>query len=171
MLSERKINQLAEARKHIQHKPLSEETKQKISKANNGNFYAICDYCGRKFHTKKSAFAKRKHHFCCRECYSKYRAEIMPPEEQNAYGTGNDYAERLRRKRQEKFLIIICVTIILAESHAKFAERKNQKRTTMIMTNLLKFVGFVSNVIENGIKFTATLNRPKVVLKNEYLKR
>ena len=46
MLSERKINQLAEARKHIQHKPLSEETKQKISKANNGNFYAICDYYG-----------------------------------------------------------------------------------------------------------------------------
>ena len=104
MLSERKINQLAEARKHIQHKPLSEETKQKISKANNGNFYAICDYCGQKFHTKKSAFAKRKHHFCCRECYSKYRAEIMPPEEQNAYGTGNDYAERLRRKKAREIL-------------------------------------------------------------------
>ena len=29
MLSERKIKQLAEARKHIQHKPLSEETRQK----------------------------------------------------------------------------------------------------------------------------------------------
>ena len=52
MLSERKIKQLAEARKHIQHKPLREETRQKISKANNGNFYAICDYCGQKFHTK-----------------------------------------------------------------------------------------------------------------------
>ena len=29
MLSERKIKQLAEARKHIQNKPLSEETRQK----------------------------------------------------------------------------------------------------------------------------------------------
>ena len=99
MLSERKIKQLAEARKHIQHKPLSEETRQKISKANNGNFYAICDYCGQKFHTKKSAFAKRKHHFCCRECYSKYRAEIMPPEEQNAYGTGYSQEERAKRRK------------------------------------------------------------------------
>ena len=53
MLSERKIKQPAEARKHIQHKPLREETRQKISKANNGNFYSICDYCGQKFHTKK----------------------------------------------------------------------------------------------------------------------
>ena len=104
MLSERKIKQLAEARKHIQHKPLSEETRAKISKANNGNFYATCDYCGQKFHTKKSAFAKRKHHFCCRECYSKYRAEIMPTEEQNAYGTGYDYAERLRRKKAREIL-------------------------------------------------------------------
>ena len=104
MLSDKKIKQLAEARKHIQHKPLSDETKQRISKANNGNFYAICDYCGQKFHTKKSAFAKRKHHFCCRECYSKYRAEIMPPEEQNAYGTGYDHAERLRRKKAREVL-------------------------------------------------------------------
>ena len=104
MLSEKKIKQLAEARKHIQHKPLSEETRAKISAANNGNFYAVCDYCGQKFHTKKSAFAKRKHHFCCRECYSKYRAEIMPPEEQNAYGTGYYYAERLRRKKAREIL-------------------------------------------------------------------
>ena len=41
MLSDKKIKQLAEARKHIQHKPLSDETKQRISKANNGNFYGL----------------------------------------------------------------------------------------------------------------------------------
>ena len=28
----------------------------------------------------------------------------MPPEEQNAYGTGNDYAERLRRKKAREIL-------------------------------------------------------------------
>ena len=33
MLGERKIKQLAEARKHIQHKPLSEETRQKNIKS------------------------------------------------------------------------------------------------------------------------------------------
>ena len=49
MLSEKKLKQLSEARKHIQHRPLSEETKQKISKANNGNFFAICDYCGKEY--------------------------------------------------------------------------------------------------------------------------
>ena len=52
------MKQLAEARKHVQHKPLSEETKQKISKANNGKFYAICDYCGQKFHTKNLLLLK-----------------------------------------------------------------------------------------------------------------
>lgn len=58
MLSDKKIKQLAEARKHIQHKPLSDETKQRISKANNGNFYAICDYCGQKFHTRNLLLLK-----------------------------------------------------------------------------------------------------------------
>lgn len=99
MLSEKKLKQLVEARKHIQHKPLSEETKQKISKANNGNFFAICDYCGKEYHTKKSSFKKRKRHFCCRDCYSKYRAELLPKEEQNAYGTGFSKEERTKKAK------------------------------------------------------------------------
>ena len=32
---------------------VNEEARAKISKANNGNFFAICDYCGKKYHTKK----------------------------------------------------------------------------------------------------------------------
>lgn len=67
---------------------VSEETRAKISKANDGNFYCNCDYCGIKYHTKRSAFAKSKRHFCSRKCYYKYREEILPKEEQNAYGTG-----------------------------------------------------------------------------------
>lgn len=73
---------------------VSEETRMKISKANDGNFFAKCDYCEKEYHTKKSHYEKRKHHFCSRKCYSDYRREIMPPEEQNAYGTGYSYEER-----------------------------------------------------------------------------
>ena len=78
---------------------VSQETRAKISKANNGNFFAICDYCSKKYHTKLSAFVNRKRHFCCRDCYSKYRAELLPKEEQHAYGTGYSQEERIKRKK------------------------------------------------------------------------
>lgn len=78
---------------------VSEEVRKKISLANDGNFHAVCDYCGAEHHTKKSAFEKRKRHFCCRDCYSKYRAERLPREEQNSFGTGYSQAERDKRKK------------------------------------------------------------------------
>lgn len=78
---------------------VSAETRAKISKANDGNFFAKCDYCGKEYHTKKSAAARRKRHFCSRKCYSRYRAELLPKEEQPAYGTG--YSEEERRKRSK----------------------------------------------------------------------
>ena len=79
--------------------PVSDETRAKISKANDGNFFATCDYCMKEFHTKRSAFSRRKRHFCCRECYAKYREEKLPKEEQNAYGTG--FTEEERKKRDK----------------------------------------------------------------------
>lgn len=99
MRTEKQLKQLEEARTHIKNRNCTEETKRKISVANDGNFFGICDYCGKEYHTKKSHYIRRKRHFCSRNCYAKYRAEIMPKEEQNAYGTGYDYAERLRRKK------------------------------------------------------------------------
>ena len=48
---------------------------------------------------KKSHYEKSQRHFCCRKCYSSYRKEIMPPEEQNAYGTGHNIEERHKRKK------------------------------------------------------------------------
>ena len=78
---------------------VSEETKIKISKANDGNFFAKCDYCGESYHTKKSAFERRKRHFCSRVCYSRYRSELLPKEEQNAFGTGHTEEERNKRKK------------------------------------------------------------------------
>lgn len=77
----------------------SVETRAKISKALDGNFFAKCDYCGKEYHTKKSAFEKRKRHFCSRSCYSRYRAEFLPKEEQHAYGTGHTEQERKKRVR------------------------------------------------------------------------
>ena len=78
---------------------VSEKTRAKISRANNGNFFAKCDYCGKVYHTKKSAYLRQKRHFCSRGCYSKYRAYILPKEEQNAYGTGLPQEERNKRKK------------------------------------------------------------------------
>ncbi len=63
-----------------------------------------CDYCGAEYSLKKSAYERRKRHFCSRECYSRYRAEIMPPEEQNTYGTGYSPLERERRRKAREVL-------------------------------------------------------------------
>ena len=62
------------------------------------------DYCGMEYSIKKSAFERRKRHFCSRKCYSLYRAEIMPPEEQNSFGTGYTPEERERRKKAREKL-------------------------------------------------------------------
>jgi hypothetical protein len=78
---------------------VSEETRAKISKANDGNFFAVCDYCGTEYHTRKSAFNKTKRHFCSRECYTKYRTEILPKEEHNRYGKGLSQEEKNKRKK------------------------------------------------------------------------
>ena len=83
---------------------LSVETRRKIGIANDGNFFGKCDYCGSKYHTRKSHYAKSKRHFCCRDCYSKYRSEFLPKEEQPSFGTGHNTSEREnRRKAREIF--------------------------------------------------------------------
>lgn len=78
---------------------VSQATRIKISKALDGNFYGVCDYCGSEYHTRESHYQRSRRHFCCRKCYSDYRREIMPPEEQNSYGTGYSLEERNKRKQ------------------------------------------------------------------------
>lgn len=85
MRTEKQLQQLANARKNIKNRKHSEETKLKISKANDKGFCGKCDYCGKVYHTCKSHYEKSKKHFCCRDCYSKYVKERMTFEEQNAY--------------------------------------------------------------------------------------
>lgn len=63
----------------------SEETKNKIGKANSKQVYFNCDYCGKESSDRPSHYAKKKRHFCSTDCYSKFRIELMPFNEQNAY--------------------------------------------------------------------------------------
>lgn len=58
-----------------------------------------CDYCGDEYAIKQSAYTRRKRHFCSRACYSKYRAEFLPKEDQHAYGTGYSVEERKKRAK------------------------------------------------------------------------
>lgn len=64
---------------------VSEETRAKISKSNDGNFFAQCDYCEKVYHTKKSHYEKTKRHFCCRDCYYSFVKEKLSFYECNAY--------------------------------------------------------------------------------------
>lgn len=47
-----------------------------------------CDYCGGPGVDRPSEYARKKRHFCRRQCYTDYRREILPTEEQNAYKGG-----------------------------------------------------------------------------------
>lgn len=58
---------------------------------------AICDYDGRIFTTGEAEYARKKRHFCSRACYTKYRAEILPTEEQNAFQGGISVEESRKR--------------------------------------------------------------------------
>lgn len=64
----------------------SEETKIKIGLANRGVWIKFnCDYCGKEAEEKQSRYKKYKRHFCKRSCYSKFRKENLPMNEQHAY--------------------------------------------------------------------------------------
>jgi 5-methylcytosine-specific restriction endonuclease McrA len=60
-----------------------------------------CDYCGGPGSSRADEFAKKKHHFCRRQCYTDYRREVMPPEEQNAWKGGISPAEAHRRWKEK----------------------------------------------------------------------
>jgi len=77
---------LKKARENITHRGMSESTKIKICLANRGIWIKYnCDYCSKENEEKQSHYKRKKRHFCSMECYTKYRKEIMPPNECNSY--------------------------------------------------------------------------------------
>lgn len=69
----------------LKRKPRSEETKEKISKANRRRVYFICDNCGMLSYETPSHYKLKNRHFCSTECYSEYRKEKLSLTEQHAY--------------------------------------------------------------------------------------
>lgn len=47
-----------------------------------------CDLCDITFWEKVSSAAKKKRHFCSMKCYSDFRRDYLPKEEQHAYKQG-----------------------------------------------------------------------------------
>lgn len=87
---------LAISKAKLGHKT-SIETKKKIGDANRRPRYFNCDYCGKESFTKVSAYKRKKRHFCSQSCYSKFRAELLPIEEQFAWKGGIPKQEVHRR--------------------------------------------------------------------------
>ncbi len=61
-----------------------------------------CDYCKNEYHEKPSHYRKKKRHFCSRKCYSSFRRELLPKEEQHAYKGGGLSGEEKRKRRKAR---------------------------------------------------------------------
>lgn len=67
---------------------LSKETKDKLSLSLSRPIYFDCDYCGKRTRTIKSAFNKKKRHFCSSFCYGRFKSEKLPCNEQGRWRGG-----------------------------------------------------------------------------------
>lgn len=61
---------------------------------------AQCDYCKKQYYERTSHFKRKARHFCSQKCYSKFRKELLPKEEQPSYKGGGlpDVEKQKRRK-------------------------------------------------------------------------
>ena len=81
----------------------SVETRLKIGLANSRQIDVNCAYCGKHFTVKPSVLKRRKRIFCGRECYARFRSELLPKEEHNAFGTGHTPEERVKRAKARAY--------------------------------------------------------------------
>lgn len=59
-----------------------------------------CAYCDKVAYDKPSSYRRKLRHFCSQGCYSAYRTERLPKEEQHAYkGGGLPEAEKQKRRK------------------------------------------------------------------------
>jgi hypothetical protein len=86
-------------------KPVSSETRlkmslsQKISMAKYSNQIEFkCDYCASLSSEKASHYNRKKRHFCSMHCYSAFRKEFLPKEEQHAYQNGGMSIEEKQKR-------------------------------------------------------------------------
>jgi hypothetical protein len=70
----------------------------------NNSVQFNCCYCGKVSHDRLSHYKLKKRHFCSRKCYSDFRRDLLPKEEQHAYGSGYSLAERVLRKKCREIL-------------------------------------------------------------------
>lgn len=73
---------------------------------NNKNRRVIfnCDYCGNSSSDRPSHYKRKVRHFCSQKCYSKFRAEKLPKEEQNRFGSGLPESERSKRANARSYI-------------------------------------------------------------------
>lgn len=63
-----------------------------------------CDHCGQITTDKPSHYNRKKRHFCSRSCYSRFRVDILPKEEQHRFGTGYEPEEKKKRVKARSIL-------------------------------------------------------------------
>lgn len=64
-----------------------------------------CEYCGGPGSDRASHFKRKRRHFCKQECYSRFRAELLPKEEQHAYKGGGMCAEDRRLRARARSVL------------------------------------------------------------------
>jgi len=70
----------------------------------NPRILFTCEYCKKPSSDRPSHYAKKRRHFCSTDCYSRFRREYLPKEEQNAFGHGLNIVEREHRKQARSIL-------------------------------------------------------------------
>ena len=63
-----------------------------------------CDNCGNKSEDRPSHFKLKKRHFCNQKCYSLFRKNKLPKEEQHRFGTGMSVLEKVKRYKARTIL-------------------------------------------------------------------
>jgi len=61
-----------------------------------------CDFCGKDSFDRPSHYKRKKRHFCSQNCYSLFRKELLPKEEQHAYKGGGLSNEEKKKRRDAR---------------------------------------------------------------------
>lgn len=78
-------NKKAKYCKYCRYKEHSKKMTGKNHPNYNGGVYAECDTCGKIYHITLSRYSNYNHHFCSKECYSKWQSDNMRGENNPSY--------------------------------------------------------------------------------------